>query len=80
MMYNSTPHLVIAKMLSELFLKRQFMDKLPSTVYLENLEFNQQTRDTDQIQKEKGKEYGDSKQNANKGINVKIGDKVYEKK
>ena len=49
MMYNSTPHLVIAKMLSELFLKRQFMDKLPSTVYLENLEFDQEIRGRDQI-------------------------------
>ena len=79
-MYNSTPHSVTGKKPSEFFFRRLFRKKLPSTVYLENLEFNQQTRDTDQIQKEKGKEYGDSKQNANKGINVKIGDKVYEKK
>lgn len=72
MMYNSTPHSVTGKSPSELFFRRQFRDKIPSIVDMEN----QEVRDRDKIQKEKGKRYSDLKRKASEST-ISEGDKVY---
>lgn len=54
MMYNSTPHSTTGKTPSEWFFRRQFRDKIPSSINTEHIQ-NEETRNRDQIQKEKGK-------------------------
>nr|CAH7725341.1 unnamed protein product [Callosobruchus chinensis] len=78
-MYNSTPHTITGKTPSELFFRRQFRDKIPSAADTENLVTDEETRDRDRIQKEKGKEHEDRKRRATQEVGIEIGDKVYPK-
>ncbi|XP_043471001.1 uncharacterized protein K02A2.6-like [Leptopilina heterotoma] len=78
MMYTSTPHSVTGKTPSELFYKRQFRDKLPSVLDVENAETNSEVRDKDFEMKMKGKESKDKKRKA-KESDINIGEKVYVK-
>ncbi|XP_046964591.1 uncharacterized protein K02A2.6-like [Vanessa cardui] len=59
-MYNSTPHSITGKTPAELFFRRHFRDKLPM---IQDMTFagDQEVRDRDRQQKEKGKEYADKK-------------------
>lgn len=77
MMYNSTPHSTTGKTPSELFFRRQFRDKIPSSLDTENT-LDEETKDRDQIQKEKGKIYADARRHATDKANLEIGDKVYQ--
>lgn len=45
-MYNSTPHSTTGKSSSELFYHRQFRDKIFSVIALEQIETNQEVKDT----------------------------------
>ncbi|KAJ0176070.1 hypothetical protein K1T71_008244 [Dendrolimus kikuchii] len=76
LMYNSTPHSVTGKSPSELFFRRQNRDKIPSIDRLENKEVDEEVRDRDKTQKEKGKEYADKRRGAVKS-GLSEGDKVY---
>lgn len=64
MMYNSTPHTTTEKTPSELFFRRQFRDKLPSVQYSDSMPTDEEIKDRDQIEKEKGMEYSDKKRKA----------------
>lgn len=76
MMYNSTPHSVTGKTPSELFLRRQFRDKIPSLLDINNKIEDSEVRDRDKEQKEKGKEYADNKRRAT-DHEIRVGEKVY---
>lgn len=76
-MYNSTPHSVTGKTPSELFFRRHFRDKLPMLQDMSYTE-DQEVRDRDRQQKEKGKEYTDKKRQAS-NCELVEGDKVYVK-
>ena len=78
MMYNSTPHSTTGKSPSELFFRRQFRDKIPSTIDFENTETEPELRDIGLERKMKGKEYEDLKRKASES-NIDIGEKVYVK-
>lgn len=75
-MYNSTPHSVTGKTPSELFYGRQFRDKIPSWLDLENHPMDSEIRDKDKENKEKGKQYSDRKRHATDNA-VMEGGKVY---
>lgn len=76
MMYNSTPHNTTGKSPSELFFNRQFRDKIPSVVDVENRRIDLEVYDKDKTSKEKGKLIEDRKRKSDeKGICV--GEKVY---
>ncbi|CAK1596619.1 unnamed protein product [Parnassius mnemosyne] len=75
MMYNSTPHSVTGKTPSELFYKRQFRDKIPSYIDIENKQEDSEVRDKDALQKEAEKNYSDRKRKA-KDHSINEGDKV----
>lgn len=60
-MYNSTPHSTTGKSPSELFFGRQNRDKIPSLDKIDCSGNDDEVRDRDRIQKEKGKEYGDKR-------------------
>lgn len=75
MMYNSTPHSVTGKTPSELFYKRQFRDKIPSYIDIENKDEQSEVKDRDKIVKEIGKNYSDRKRKA-VDHNLHEGDKV----
>lgn len=77
-MYNWTPHATTGKFPSELFYGRQFRDKLPSLVNIENKEIEPEVRDKDTKIKQKGKLRGDRKREARE-MEVDIGQKVYVK-
>lgn len=77
--YNSTPHSVTGKTPCELFFRRQFRDKLPSASYSASMVTDQETKERDQIEKEKGKEYADRKRKANDDNDISVGDKLYQK-
>lgn len=78
MMYNSTPHSTTGKTPAELFFNRQFRDKIPSAVDVENRRMDLEVYDKDKTAKEKGKFIEDRKRKAvNNEIN--IGEKVYVK-
>lgn len=76
-MYNSTPHSVTGKTPAELFFRRKFRDKLPMIQDMTYTE-DQEMRDRDKQQKEKGKEYTDKKRQA-LDYELEVGDKVYVK-
>lgn len=81
MMYNSTPHTTTGKTPHELFFKRQFRDKIPSSIDTGNAtltELDEEVIDRDRVQKEKGRELGDRKRKATES-DLQIGDKVYQK-
>lgn len=78
MMYNSTPHSTTGKSPSELFYGRQFRDKLPSLINIENKDINEEVRDKDALMKQKGKINEDRKRKAMEH-NLEIGQKVYVK-
>jgi len=80
-MYNSTPHTTTGKTPHELFFKRQFRDKIPSSIDTGNAtltELDEEVIDRDRVQKEKGRELGDRKRKATES-DLQIGDKVYQK-
>ncbi|XP_043471652.1 uncharacterized protein K02A2.6-like [Leptopilina heterotoma] len=76
MMYNSTPHATTGRTPSELFYRRQFRDKLPSLINIENKETDQEVRDRDIQKKLYGKINEDRKRKA-KEQSVEPGQKVY---
>ncbi|XP_013167322.1 PREDICTED: uncharacterized protein K02A2.6-like [Papilio xuthus] len=78
MMYNSTPHSVTGKTPSELFFKRMNRDKIPMMKDIYEMDNDTEVRDRDEMQKEKGKEYGDRKRRAG-NTDLTEGDKVYVK-
>lgn len=78
MMYNSTPHSTTGKTPSELFFNRQFRDKIPSVVDVENRQVNLEVYDRDKMMKEKGKIREDRKRKA-RNNDISIGEKVYVK-
>gem|GEM_PF-2873085 len=78
MMYNNTPHLTTGKSPSELFYQRQFRDKIPARMDIENKITDQEIRDKDREMKEIGREYGDRKRRATDN-NLEVGEKVYVK-
>nr|CAI5858972.1 unnamed protein product [Callosobruchus analis] len=69
-MYNSTPNTTTGKTPSELFFRRQFRDKIPSSLDTKNI-FEEGTMDRDQLQKQKGKEREDRKRKATEDIGLK---------
>lgn len=77
-MYNSTPHSTTGKTPSELFFRRQFRDKIPSLLIPSQFVNDDEIKDKDKIEKEKGKQYSDRKRGARKS-DIQIGDKVYVK-
>lgn len=79
MMYNSTPYSTTGKTPSELFFRRQFRDKIPSSSDAHHSILDGEMVDRDQIQKEVGKKYEDRKRKATEDIDINIGDKVYSK-
>lgn len=80
MMYNSTPNTTTGKTPSELFYKRQFRDKIPCAVDIENCVGTEdsEVRDKDTTQKELGKSYSDRKRKAAEHTLVE-GEKVFVK-
>nr|CAH7727552.1 unnamed protein product [Callosobruchus chinensis] len=77
-MYNSTPHAITGKTPSELFFRRQFRDKIPGLEIQIQSPIDDDVKERDKIEKEKGKQYSDRKRNA-KESDIQIGDKVYVK-
>ncbi|XP_030747091.1 uncharacterized protein K02A2.6-like [Sitophilus oryzae] len=77
-MYNSTPHTVTGKSPSELFFKRTFRDKIPNIKDTEYSIINEDVRDRDQMEKEKGRDYANRKRRA-KETELEGGTKVYVK-
>lgn len=78
MMYNSTPHSTTGKSSSELFYQRQFRDKIPTVMDIENKVTDQEIRDKNTEKKGKRKEYGDQKKHHMRvSYDLKIGGKVY---
>lgn len=77
-MYNSNPHRITGKSPSELFYGRQFRDKLPSLINIEQMHINNQVRDKDASMKQKEKINEDRKRKARER-NLEIGQKVYVK-
>lgn len=77
-MYNSTPHSTTGKTPSELFFRRQFRDKIPSLLIPSQFINDDEMKDKDKIEKEKGKQYSDRKRGARES-DIQIGDKVYVK-
>lgn len=78
-MYNSTPHTTTGKTPSELFFRRQFRDKLPTSKDTEFNIFDSDTVDRDQTQKQKGKDYENRKRGATHETDINVGDQVYQK-
>lgn len=74
-MYYSTPHSTTGKTPSELMYGRNIRTKLPSIADLSTTVACTDYRDRDQVMKEKGKEYEDSRRRA-KHSNLEVGDKV----
>ncbi|CAB0032933.1 unnamed protein product [Trichogramma brassicae] len=65
MMYNSTPHTTTGKTPSELFFRRKFRDKIPTIADVDQrIVIDEEMRDRDKENKEKGKLYGDRKRHA----------------
>lgn len=75
MMYNATPHGTTGKSPSQLLLNRNIRDKIPSIGDLIYEPSDEEARDNDIMNKQKGKEKEDKIRNA-KDSNVKQGDKV----
>uniref|UniRef100_A0ABD2WXP2 RNA-directed DNA polymerase n=1 Tax=Trichogramma kaykai TaxID=54128 RepID=A0ABD2WXP2_9HYME len=79
MMYNSTPQATTGKTPSELFYGRQFRDKLPTISDVgKNWTNDEEMRDRDKAQKEKGKLYGDRKRHAT-DKDLQVGEQVFVK-
>ncbi|XP_023314536.1 uncharacterized protein K02A2.6-like [Trichogramma pretiosum] len=77
MMHNSTPNTTTGKTPSELFYRRIFRDKIPNITDLEkNMIIDEEMRDKDKEQKEKGKMYGDRKRHATE-CDLQVGEQVY---
>lgn len=74
-MYNVTPHGTTGTAPSELLYKRVIRDKIPSVHDIINRPEEDAARDRDMINKEKGKEKGDTRRHA-KESDIKVGDKV----
>ncbi|XP_018578310.1 uncharacterized protein K02A2.6-like, partial [Anoplophora glabripennis] len=75
LMYNVTPHGTTGKSPSELLLNRNIRDKIPSITDLIHEPCDEEARDNDIINKQKGKEKEDKIRNA-KDTDIKQGDKV----
>ena len=58
LMHNVTPHGTTGKTPSELLFRRNIRDKIPSVGDIMGDEFNEEARDNDIINKQKGKEKG----------------------
>ncbi|XP_044753909.1 uncharacterized protein K02A2.6-like [Coccinella septempunctata] len=78
MMYNVTPHGTTGKSPSELMFNRTIRDKIPSMADLVVEPVDEEARDNDMVNKQKGKEMEDSSRRA-KIIEIKQGDKVLAK-
>ncbi|XP_055905215.1 uncharacterized protein K02A2.6-like [Eupeodes corollae] len=75
LMYNVTPHGTTGKSPSELLFNRTIRDKIPSVQDVSETIFDSEARDSDKINKQKGKERGDRVCGA-KEADIFIGDKV----
>nr|CAH7720776.1 unnamed protein product [Callosobruchus chinensis] len=75
-MYNSTPNITTGKTPSELFFRRQFRDKIPSSLDTKNI-FEEDAMDRDQLEKQKEKERKDRKRKATEDIDIGVDDRVY---
>lgn len=73
-MYRSTPHSTTQKTPSELLLGRTIRDKLPSIE--QSIGIDDEVRDKDKLEKEKGKEYADKRRHA-KQSEIRVDDVVW---
>ncbi|MCW4310601.1 MAG: DDE-type integrase/transposase/recombinase [Candidatus Thiodiazotropha endolucinida] len=73
LMYRSTPHSITGVSPAEALYRRKMRTKLP--LLLDHTSYDQEMRDRDSEQKEKGKVYGDKRRNACES-ELKPGDKV----
>lgn len=74
-MYNATPHGTTGKSPAELLYGRNIRDKLPSVNDIEDVPIDNEARDRDVINKEKGKKREDTARGA-RDADINLGDKV----
>lgn len=77
LMYRSTTHTTTLKTPSELMFGRTIVDKMPHMN--QPFPIDEELRDRDMVQKEKGKIYADEKRHAKPNV-IEVGDKVWLKK
>ena len=75
LMYRVSPHAVTGKTPAELMFGRKIRDKIPSISNNKETFQDEETKDKDSWEKEKGREYGNKKRNA-KEADLNIGDTV----
>lgn len=77
LVYHSTNHSTTGKAPSELMFGRRIRNKLPSVPF--SRQDDEEVRDKDKLQKEKGKEYSDAKRKAHPS-EIAVGDRVLVKR
>ncbi|XP_053960266.1 uncharacterized protein K02A2.6-like [Anastrepha ludens] len=75
LMYNVTPHGTTGRSPSELLFNRRLRDKIPSIHDIKENILDEEAKDMDMLNKEKGKQKGDTNRGA-KENEIRVGDKV----